>query len=144
MHVLQAKYLLHVIYAVAFVQSDTWVFWHPVTSDKKMYGPKVFLLAKQKLEYSGILYNSTNFPGSLVCRIKLYITLSINYIRHVIIIIILPLNCNLVPWNYIDDIIYLWPVIQRWYVWYDTTSQERFCTVSIAAVFNTIVFANAK
>jgi hypothetical protein len=37
-----------------------------------------------KPEYSGILYNPTNFPGSLVCRIKLYITVSINYIRHVI------------------------------------------------------------
>ena len=32
------------------VQSGTWVFWDPVTSDK-IYGPKVFLLAKLNLSF---------------------------------------------------------------------------------------------
>jgi hypothetical protein len=50
---------------VELVQTDIWVVWHPVTSDK-IYGPKVFLLTKIKPEYSYILYNPTHFPGSLV------------------------------------------------------------------------------
>jgi hypothetical protein len=36
----------------------------------KIYGPKLFLLSKIKLEYSNILYNTTHFPGPLVCRIR--------------------------------------------------------------------------
>ena len=48
---------------------DTWVFQHPVTSDK-IDGSKEFLLTKIKPEYSDILYNPTHFPGPLVCRIK--------------------------------------------------------------------------
>jgi hypothetical protein len=28
-------YSLHIVYTVEFVQSDTWVFWLPVTSYKK-------------------------------------------------------------------------------------------------------------
>jgi hypothetical protein len=43
-----------------------------------MYGPKVFLLAQIKPEYSDILYNQTHFPGPLMCRIiqvPLYIQL---------------------------------------------------------------------
>ena len=40
--------------------------WHPT----KIYGPKVFLLTKIKLEYSDILYNPTHFPRPMVWRIK--------------------------------------------------------------------------
>jgi hypothetical protein len=36
----------------------------------KIYDSKVFLLTKIKSEYSYILYNSTHFPGRIVCRIK--------------------------------------------------------------------------
>jgi hypothetical protein len=43
---------------VSLVQSDTWVFRHPVTSNTTIYGPKVFLLTKIKPEYSIILYTS--------------------------------------------------------------------------------------
>ena len=43
---------------------------HPVTSDKKNYGPKVFVLTKIKPEYSDILYNPRHFPGPLVCWIR--------------------------------------------------------------------------
>ena len=42
------------------------VFWHPTN----IYGPKVFLLTKIKLEYSDILYNVTHFPDPLVCRVQ--------------------------------------------------------------------------
>ena len=40
------------------------IFRHPVSFDK-IYGPKVFLLAKIKSEYCDILYNPTHFPGML-------------------------------------------------------------------------------
>jgi hypothetical protein len=50
------------------VQSDTFVFQHPV-SPANIYGPKVFLLTKIKPEYSNILYNPTHIPDTLVCRI---------------------------------------------------------------------------
>ena len=46
------------------------LFQHSVTSNKKNYGPKVFLLTKIKPEYSDILYNLTHFPGALVCQIR--------------------------------------------------------------------------
>jgi hypothetical protein len=42
------------------------ILWHPT----KIYGPKVFLLAKIKPEYSDILNNPTYFPSPLVCRIR--------------------------------------------------------------------------
>ena len=51
-------------YTVELVQSNTWVFRHPVIS-KNIYGPKVFLLTKIKPEYSDILYNPDTFPWSL-------------------------------------------------------------------------------
>jgi hypothetical protein len=51
---------------VSLVQSDTWVFRHPVTSNTTIYGPKVFLLTKIKPENSNILYTPTHFTGSLV------------------------------------------------------------------------------
>jgi len=41
-----------------------------VTSEKKIYGPKVILFTKIKPEYSDILFNPTYFPGPLFCRIK--------------------------------------------------------------------------
>jgi hypothetical protein len=43
------------------------ILWHQT----KMYGLKVFLLAKIKPEYSDILYNLAQFPGPLVCQIRL-------------------------------------------------------------------------
>ena len=51
---------------VELVQSDTWVFWNPMTSDKNV-GPKVFILTKIKPD---ILYNLKHFPDPLVCRIR--------------------------------------------------------------------------
>jgi len=63
-------------YTVEFIQSDNWVFRHPVT---KIYGSKVFLLTKVKPEYSDILFNFTHFPGPLVCRIR-QVPLYISYI----------------------------------------------------------------
>jgi hypothetical protein len=36
----------------------------------KIYGPKVFLVTKIKPKYSDILWNSTHFPGPMVCRIR--------------------------------------------------------------------------
>ena len=57
-----------------------WNLCNPTTCDipTNMYGPKVFLLAQIKPEYSDILYNQTHFPGPLMCRIiqvPLYIQL---------------------------------------------------------------------
>jgi hypothetical protein len=51
------------------VQSDIWVFWHPVTSDKKV---DLWLqsISVIKPEYSDILYNPTHFFGPFVCRIR--------------------------------------------------------------------------
>jgi hypothetical protein len=42
---------------VKIVQSDTWVFRHPVPSQLNIYGPKVFMLTKLKPEYFDILDN---------------------------------------------------------------------------------------
>ena len=64
------------------VQSGTWVFRRPVTSDQYLiYGPEVFLLTTIKPEYSDILYNPTHFLGTLVYQIRqvpLYINLLFN------------------------------------------------------------------
>ena len=60
-------------YTVELVQSNTWVFRHPVTS-KNIYGPKVFLLTKIKPKYSDILYNPTHFPGPMICQIRQVLT----------------------------------------------------------------------
>jgi len=46
-----------------------------------IYGPKVFLLAKIKPEYSDILYNPTNVLGLLVCWIR-QLPLYYNIIYH--------------------------------------------------------------
>ena len=50
------------------MQSDLWVFRHPVTSDKNVWSQSISV---NKIEpgYSNILYNPTHFPGPLVCRI---------------------------------------------------------------------------
>jgi hypothetical protein len=42
------------------------ILWHLT----KMYGPKVFLLARIKPVFFNILYNPTHLPGSLVCWIR--------------------------------------------------------------------------
>jgi hypothetical protein len=49
------------MHTVELVQSDTWVFWHPVTSDKHLW---------YFCENSDILYNPTHFTGPLVCPIR--------------------------------------------------------------------------
>jgi hypothetical protein len=54
---------------VELVQSNTWVFLHPVTSEK-IDGPKVFPLTKIKPEYYYTLYNPTHFTGPLVGLIR--------------------------------------------------------------------------
>ena len=46
------------------------LFRHPTN----IYGLKVFLLTKIKLEYSDILYNLTHFLGPLVCWIRQVLT----------------------------------------------------------------------
>jgi hypothetical protein len=43
---------------------------HPVRHPTNIYGSTVFLLTKIKPEYSDTLYNTTNFPGPLVRRIR--------------------------------------------------------------------------
>ena len=42
---------------------------HPVTSNKNLWSQSI-LLTKIMPEYSDILYNTTHFPGPLVCQIK--------------------------------------------------------------------------
>ena len=67
------KYTIYLfdITTVELVQSDSWVFRHPVTFNQNLWS-KVFLLTKIKPEYSDILYNPTYCPGPLVCRIRLF------------------------------------------------------------------------
>jgi hypothetical protein len=43
---------------------------HPVRHSTNIYGSTVFLLTKIKPEYSDTLYNTTNFPGPLMRRIR--------------------------------------------------------------------------
>jgi hypothetical protein len=62
-------YLGQWLYTLEPEQSDTWVFRHPVTSDKNVWS-QISLLTKIKPEYSDILYNPTHFPGPLVCQIR--------------------------------------------------------------------------
>jgi hypothetical protein len=62
-------HMLTVVYTMELVQSDTWIFRHPMTHVKYLW-PKEFLLTNIKPEYFNILYNPTHFPGLLICRIR--------------------------------------------------------------------------
>ena len=67
------------------VQSETWVFRHPVTSDKKLWSQSISVYKNQS-EYSDILYNPTHFPGPFMCWIRqvplYYVTLLIQTVVH--------------------------------------------------------------
>jgi hypothetical protein len=52
------------IWRSSYTYSGTCAIRHPT----KNHGPKVFLLAKLKPEYSDIVYNPTHFTGPVVCQ----------------------------------------------------------------------------